>query len=102
MRVTHDVTSARAGSKAFILAISYLGILPPGAATDALRRRLVALHEALTVASADHSLPEYQMLEVGYWRQLLQGEIDWIQTLVGRLSAGKIHWPVQSAHKDDA
>jgi DNA-binding PadR family transcriptional regulator len=93
-RVARDIVSARAGSKAFMLAISYVGVLPPGAATKALRRRLTALRLELTTVSAAHSLPEYQMLEVSYWRQLLQSEIDWVETLRGRLVAGEIDWPV--------
>jgi len=93
-KVSRDVVSARPGSKAFILAISYIGILPRGAATEALRRRLAALRSELTTVSAAHSLPEYQMLEVSYWRQLLQAEIEWVETLADRLVAGTIHWPV--------
>jgi DNA-binding PadR family transcriptional regulator len=100
-KVSGDVVSARPGSKAFILAISYLGILPAGAAAEALRRRLTALRSELTTASAPHSLPEYQMLEVSYWRQLLQTEIDWVERLRERLVAGRIKWPViPTAGKD--
>jgi hypothetical protein len=93
-KVSRDVVSARSGSKAFILAISYIGILPRRAATEALRRRLTALRSELATVSAAHSLPEYQMLEVSYWRQLLHAEIEWVETLADRLVAGKIHWPV--------
>jgi hypothetical protein len=100
-KVSGDVVSARPGSKAFLLAISYIGILPRDAATEALRRRLIALHSELTTASAPHSLPEYQMLEVSYWRQMLQSEIDWVQKLGDRLVAGEIKWPViPTAGKD--
>jgi DNA-binding PadR family transcriptional regulator len=93
-KVSRDVVSARPGSKTFILAISYIGILPRGAATEALRRRLTALRSELTTVSAAHSLPEYQMLEVSYLRHLLQTEIDWVQRLADRLVAGRIDWPV--------
>ena len=93
-KVSRDVVSARSGSKTFILAISYIGILPRGAATEALRRRLAALRSEMTTVSAAHSLPEYQMLEVSYWRQLLHAEIEWVETLADRLVAGTIHWPV--------
>jgi len=92
-KVSRDVVSARPGSKAFILAISYIAILPAGAATDALRRRLTALRSELRTASAGHSLPEYQMLEVSYWRQLLQSDIEWVERLGERLGAGEIYWP---------
>ena len=93
-KVSRGVVSARPGSKTFLLAISYIAILPPGAATEALRRRLTALRSELTTVSAGHSLPEYQMLEVSYWRQLLQSEIDWVERLGDRLVAGEIDWPV--------
>jgi hypothetical protein len=33
------------------------------------------------------------MLEADYWRQLLQAEIAWVQTLLDRLVAGTIEWP---------
>jgi DNA-binding PadR family transcriptional regulator len=100
-KVAADVVSARPGSKAFILAIAYIGILPRGAATKALGHRLTALRSELTTASAAHSLPEYQMLEVSYWRQILQSEIDWVQKLRDRLVAGEIKWPViPTAGKD--
>jgi DNA-binding PadR family transcriptional regulator len=92
-RVADDLVSARAGSKTFILAISYVGVLPVRDAIDVLRRRLIGLRAELSAASISHSLPEYQMLEVAYWRQLLRGEIGWVQALVDRLAAGAIDWP---------
>ena len=92
-KVSRDVVSARPGSKAFILAIAYMAVMPRGAAGEALRRRLTALRSELTTVSAAHSLPEYQMLEVSYWRQILQTEIEWVQRLADRLVAGTIEWP---------
>jgi hypothetical protein len=62
-------------------------------AVNVLRRRLVALRTELATVSAGHALPEYQMLEADYWRQLLQAEIAWVQTLLDRLVAGTIEWP---------
>ena len=41
-RITADLVSARPGSSRFTLALSYLGVLPRGAAADVLGRRLAA------------------------------------------------------------
>jgi DNA-binding PadR family transcriptional regulator len=101
-RVARGIESAPAGSTAFILAISYVAILPMGEATEVLRRRLGTLRSELQTASAGHSLPEYQMLEVDYWRRLLECEIDWVQTLVGRLVAGGIAWPGSRSRRGKA
>lgn len=101
-RVSDGIVSARAGSKTFILAISYLGLLPVRNAIDLLRRRLVMLRAELKRASAGHSLPEYQMLEAAYWRKLLQAEIAWVQALVDRLIAGEIEWPSHETPREGA
>ena len=37
------------------------------------------------------------MLEVSYWRELLQSEIAWMSTLRKRLIAGAIDWPATAA-----
>jgi DNA-binding PadR family transcriptional regulator len=97
--VVRGIESAPAGSTAFILAISYVALLPIGLATKALRHRLSTLRSELEAASAVHSLPEYQMLEGGYWRQVLQGDIEWVQTLVGRLETGGIGWPASRSRR---
>jgi len=101
-RVTRDLESARAGSTAFILAISYVALLPIDAATELLRRRLGRLYSEVEMASAAHSLPEYQMLEVDYWRHLLHSEIDWVERLVERLRAGDLAWPRSRPRRDGA
>jgi DNA-binding PadR family transcriptional regulator len=92
-RVAFGIVSARAGSRGFVLALAYIAVLPLSTAARLLKRRLAALHEEFRQASAQHSLPEYQMLEVTYWQQLLRAEIEWVQAFVERLEAGAIEWP---------
>lgn len=97
VRVARDIVSARAGSRSLLLALSYIAVLPAVDAADALQRRLTSLSAELARASAAHSLPEYQMLEVSYWRELLQTEIAWMSSLRQRLIAGTIDWPTPAA-----
>ncbi len=92
-RVAEDLVSARTGTTAFVLALSYIGLLPIKTAAAALRQRLPLLEAELTIASTPRTVPEYQMLEVDYWRQMLRAEIAWIGGLIGRLDDNTIAWP---------
>jgi len=92
-RVTQDLVSARPATPALVLALSYIAILPVRTATATLRKRLSVLEGDLRSASAAHALPEYQMLEMDYWRDMLRADIAWIRTLIDRLDGGAIEWP---------
>jgi DNA-binding PadR family transcriptional regulator len=98
-RVAADVMAAPAGSTRFVTAVAYLGMLPRQAAARVLRARLEARRSENAVLAAAPSLPEFQMLEVSYWRAVVHAEVTWLDGLARRLESGSIDWPHHRRHQ---
>ncbi len=96
-RITAQLEQAPAASSRFTLALAYIGILSRSDATAVLGRRIEALRlERAAIAPPPPELAEVHMIEVAYWKTVLQNEIAWLDALVGRISTRDIAWPVES------
>ena len=97
VRVTAQVEQAPAASSRFTLALAYIGILSRADATAVLRRRLAALRlERAAMPSLPRGTPEVHMIEVAYWKAILDAEIRWLQTFARRIATRDIAWPLES------
>jgi DNA-binding PadR family transcriptional regulator len=93
-RVAAQVEKAPAASSRFTLALAYIGILSRANATAVLRRRLAALRlERAAIPSLPRGRTEVHMIEVAYWKIVLETEIAWLGALVRRIAARDIAWP---------
>lgn len=92
-RVADQVRGANPGSVEFITAIAYVGILSAPDARAILTERaadLLGQRDALPApAIGEH---EIRMIEVEYWRSLLQMELDWLRALTARVDTADIEW----------
>src|SRR3954470_20598168 len=96
-RVTAQLEQAPAASSRFTLALAYLGILSRPNATAVLRRRLAALRlERAAIPPLPRGRTEVHMIEVAYWKTVLDSEIRWLDTLVRRIATRDIAWPLES------
>jgi len=97
VRVTTQVEQAPAASSRFTLALAYIGILSRTDATAVLRRRLAALRrERAAIPPLPRGTPEVHMIEVAYWKTVLDAEIRWLHTFVRRIATRDIAWPLES------
>jgi len=95
-RVMAQLEQAPAASSRFTLALAYIGILSRADATTVLRHRLAALRlERAAIPPLPRSRTEVHMIEVAYWRTVLDSEIRWLDTLVRRIATGDIAWPLE-------
>lgn len=96
-RITAQLEQAPAASSRFTLALAYIGILPRADATAVLGRRIEALRlELAAIPSLPPGLAEVHMIEVAYWKTVLQNESEWLDALVKRISTRDITWPLDS------
>jgi len=96
-RVTAQVEQAPAASSRFTLALAYIGILSRANATAVLRRRLAALRqERAAIPPLPRGRTEVHMIEVAYWKTVLDTEIAWLEALVRRIATRHIAWPLES------
>ena len=96
-RVTAQVEQAPAASPRFTLALGYIGILSRANATAVLQRRLAALRlERAAIPSLPRGRTEVHMIEVAYWKTVLDTEIEWLDALVRRIATRDIAWPLES------
>ena len=96
-RVTAQLEQAPAASSRFTLALAYIGILSRTEATAVLRRRLAALRlERAAMPPLPRGMTEVHMIEVAYWRTVLDCEIGWLDALVRRIATRDIAWPLES------
>jgi hypothetical protein len=96
-RVTAQLEQAPPASSRFTLALAYIGILSRVNATAVLRRRLAALRrERVAIPTLLRGRTEVHMIEVAYWKTVLDAEIRWLDTLVRRIATCDIAWPLES------
>jgi DNA-binding PadR family transcriptional regulator len=96
-RVTAQIEQAPAASSRFTLGLAYIGILPRTAAAAALRTRVVLLQqERDAIPPLGRGKTEVHMIEVAYWKAVLEREIQWLDTLIDRIISRDIAWPLES------
>ena len=92
-----QLEQAPAASSGFTLALAYIGILSRANASAVLRRRLVALRaERAAIPALPRGRTEVHMIEVAYWKTVLDCEIRWLDTLVRRITTRDIAWPLDA------
>jgi DNA-binding PadR family transcriptional regulator len=97
-RVKYEVQDGALGDRtAFMTALAYLGILAPTEAAAVLQRRVDRIHreeERLTSAlNETGSIPELRMIETHYYRDQLDHERSWLDTIIRRIRSGSLAWP---------
>ena len=96
-RVTAHIEEAPAASTGFTLGLAYIGILPRPKAAAALRRRVASRRQELdAVPAIPAGEPEVHMIEMAYWKTVLEAEIQWLSTFIDRITSGDIAWPIES------
>lgn len=96
-RVTAQVEQAPAASSRFTLGLAYIGILSRTAAAAALRRRALLLEQELgAIPPLNRGRTEVHMIEMGYWKAVLETELEWIETFIERITSRDIAWPLES------
>jgi len=96
-RVSAHLEQAPAASSRFTLALAYIGILSRANATAVLQRRLVALRlERAAIPPLPRGRTEVHMIEVAYWKTVLDSEIGWLDALARRITTRDIAWPLES------
>jgi len=96
-RVTAQVEQAPAASSHFTLGLAYIGILSRTAAAAALRRRALFLEQELGgIPPLNRGRTEVHMIEMDYWKAVLETEIGWIATFIERIASRDIVWPLES------
>jgi DNA-binding PadR family transcriptional regulator len=96
-RVAAHIEDAAAASDQFTLGLAYVGILPRAKAAAALRRRVVARREELdAIPKVQPGGIEVHMIEVAYWKAVLEAEIRWLSAFINRITSGDIEWPLES------
>jgi hypothetical protein len=62
-----------------------------------LQRRLVALRlERAAIPPLPRGRTEVHMIEVAYWKTVLDSEIGWLDALARRITTRDIAWPLES------
>ncbi len=96
-RVTAQIEEAPAASDRFTLGLAYIGILSRTKAAAALRRRVVARRAELDAIPTLHPRGiEVHMIEMAYWKAVLEAEIQWLSTFINRITSRDIAWPLES------
>jgi DNA-binding PadR family transcriptional regulator len=96
-RVTAHIEEAPAASARFTLALAYIGILSRTKASAALRRRVVSRRAELDAIPTLHPGGiEVHMIEMAYWKAVLEAEIQWLRTFIDRITSRDIAWPLES------
>ncbi|MFI9382662.1 PadR family transcriptional regulator [Kutzneria sp. NPDC052558] len=80
----------------FIAAVSYVGVLGPEGAVDALTERAERLVK--TIDETDDqvrslSVPRLFMIEVEYAQAMRRAEVEWLRRTAAEMTAGEITWP---------
>jgi DNA-binding PadR family transcriptional regulator len=80
----------------FIAAVSYVGVLGPEGAVDALTERAERLAKAIEetdehVKSAP--VPRLFIIEVEYAQAMRRAEVEWLRRTAAEMTAGEITWP---------
>jgi DNA-binding PadR family transcriptional regulator len=96
-RVTAQIEEAPAASARFTLGLAYIGILSRTKASAALRRRVVSRRAELDAIPTLHPDGiEVHMIEMAYWKAVLEAEIQWLSTFIDRIASRDIAWPLES------
>jgi DNA-binding PadR family transcriptional regulator len=96
-RVTTHLDDAPAASEQFKLGLAYVGILSRTKAAAALRRRVVARREELdAIPVVQPGGIEVHMIEMAYWKAVVEAEIRWLTSFIDRITSGDIEWPLES------
>jgi DNA-binding PadR family transcriptional regulator len=96
-RVSTQIEQAPAASSRFTVALAYIGILSRANARAALRRRVTSRREELdAIPPLKRGPTEVHMIEMDYWKTVLEAEIQWLDTLVDRIARRDIAWPLES------
>ncbi|GAA1290251.1 PadR family transcriptional regulator [Saccharothrix xinjiangensis] len=84
----------------FLAAVTYLGILGPEGAAEALRERAGRLRAELDELRAEHRavldsgrVPRLFVLEVEYAVRVLEAELGWVEEIVDDVESGRLAWP---------
>ncbi|MFC6084915.1 PadR family transcriptional regulator [Sphaerisporangium aureirubrum] len=83
----------------FLSAVSYLGVLGPDGAVDALRERAGRVRELLGEieeghrAALDGGLPRLFVVEAEYAVRMYRAELGWIEEIVRDIGDGRLPWP---------
>jgi len=100
-RVTAHIEEAPAASTRFTLGLAYVGILSRAKAVAALRRRVVSRRQELeAIPTVPPDGIEVHMIEMNYWKAVLEAEIQWLDTFIDRMTSGDITWPLESRKGD--
>jgi hypothetical protein len=96
-RVTVQIEQAPAASSRFTLGLAYIGILSRTAAAASLRRRAVMLAQELgAIPPLVRGRTEVHMIEMAYWKAVLETEVEWIETFIQRITSRDIAWPLET------
>ena len=96
-RVSAQIEQSPAASSRFTLALAYIGILSRAKACAVLRRRVTSRREELdAIPPVERGPTEVHMIEMAYWKTVLEAEIQWLDTLVDRIASRDIAWPLES------
>jgi len=96
-RVTTHIEEAPAASARFTLGLAYIGILSRTRAAAALRRRVVSRRAELeAIPTVYPGGIEVHMIEMAYWKAVLEAEIHWLSTFIDRITSRDIAWPIES------
>jgi DNA-binding PadR family transcriptional regulator len=93
-RVETQLRDGTPASADFVTALAYIGLLSAVEARLLLAeraRRAEAQAAALPPVAADEH--EVHMIEVSYWRAILDAERAWMATVAERLATTTIQWP---------
>ena len=95
--VTTHLEATPAASAAFALGLAYIGILSRTRAAASLRQRVVSRRAELDAIPTLHPGGiEVHMIEMAYWKAVLETEIQWLSTFIDRITSGDIAWPLES------
>ena len=95
--LTEMISLPRNEYPSFPAALSFLMLLGPQGALDALRRRGEALREVLAELAGDlarhaGTIPRVTLLEVEYQHAVTAAALAWIDTVVQDLANGRLDW----------
>ncbi len=95
--LTEMVSLPRNEYPSFPAALSFLMLLGPKGALDALRRRGEALREALAELAGDlarhtRTIPRVTLLEVEYQHAVTAAALAWVDGVVQDLANGRLDW----------
>lgn len=99
-RVSAQIEQAPAASSRFTIALAYIGILSRAEATAVLRRRVTSRRAELdAIPPLERGPTEVHMIEMDYWKTVLEAEIQWLDTLADRIASRDIAWPLESTRE---